>query len=253
MKKNLLAVMAVVMGMASCTNENLMEVAEPGYGYIAVNVSNDPVVTRATVTQEQLANWTIVVTNGESINCFSGAANELSSRAFAAGNYTLMAYNYQNDADAHEVNDGWGDARYAGTVTPVVVVAGGTATPTIACGTAKNARISVVFNESFTTAVQEGYSLVTNYDTRTHTFPPTNGDKKAYYPADVDVNYTLSYTYKGEARTATGTIRTVAGTEHQLNVKMNTNGTISVSITYDDFTTSGSDITIDAAGGGVVQ
>lgn len=253
MKKIIFALSAIVMGLTSCTNEDIIEVAESGYGHIAVNVSNDPVVTRATVSPDQLANWTIVVTDANNDTCFADTANELSSKAFAAGNYTLTAYNYVDDATAHAANDNWGDARYTGTAPSVQVVAGGTATPTIACGKAQNARISVVFNESFTNAVAEGYTLVTSHGTRSRTFPPTNGDKKAYYPANVNVDYTLTYTYKNEERKAIGKITTVAGTEHQLNVKMNTNGTISVSIQYEDFGSSESDITIDAVDGEVVQ
>lgn len=250
MKKIFFTAMVLGMCLTACTNDDLQ--TETPYGHISLNVSNAPVIeTRATVGADELQNWTVVVKQGDTEK-FNGSANTLPGKSFAAGAYNVAAYNYATDDAAHAVNEGWGAARYEGN-TDVQVVAGKTTAAEISCGKAKNSRIGVVFNESFTSAVAKDYALGVTCGERDFVFDADNAGKKAYYSAGVTVNFVLTYTFQGKDKTASGTITTVAGTEHSINVKLNTNGSISFSITYEDFTTTDEDVTIDGGSGEQVQ
>lgn len=250
MKKIFFTAMVLGMCLTACTNDDLQ--TETPYGHISLNVSNAPVIeTRATVGADELQNWTVVVKQGDTEK-FNGSANTLPGKSFAAGAYNVAAYNYATDDAAHAVNEGWGAARYEGN-TDVQVVAGKTTPAEISCGKAKNSRIGVVFNQSFTGAVAAGYSLAVSAGQREFTFDASNADKKAYYSASTEVSYTLSYNFQGTNKTASGTFTTVAGVERRLNVQLNSNGSISLNITYEDFTPTNEDVTIDGGSGNQVQ
>ena len=230
MKKTFLFAALAALSMVSCTNNELPE-AEPGYGYINVNVSNDPVVeTRAEVTD--YTTW--VVTAGDK--------DITNDNKVPAGTYTVTAQSHANMDNALE---GWGEAYYWGSAENVVVAAGGTATANIECGKAKNGRITTSFNlaEVFTdVSITVGRELV---------FDKDNHNKKAYF-APGEIPYTLKYKYKGsEGTSITGAVTVAAGTEHIISVSSNSNGTITVNITYDDTFTDGADqnINFDAATG----
>lgn len=251
MKKNFFTAMVLGMCLTACTNDDFQ--AETPYGHISLNVSNAPVIeTRAAVEASELSKWTVVVKQGDTEK-FNGSANTLPGKSFAAGAYNVAAYNYATDDAAHAVNEGWGAARYEGNTDDVQVVAGKTTQAEISCEKAKNSRIGVVFNQSFIRAVAAGYSLAVSAGQREFTFDDSNADKKAYYSASTEVSYTLSYNFQGTNKTASGTFTTVAGVERRLNVQLNSNGSISLNITYEDFTTTDEDVTIDGGSGNQVQ
>lgn len=242
--KKLFTIFCTAALICACTNENEPTLNE-NYGYIDLGLTADNTVTsRATQTVDNLTGWTIKV--GETT--YTGA-----SQAFAAGTYTITAHNYADDAAACAANSNWGAARYEGSVENVTVTAGTTATPTIACGTAKNARLKVVFADSFKAIVKTGYSLTTTGD-RALAFTASNTDALAYYAASANVGYDLVFTLNSSEtpKTISGTVTLgAAATEKTITVSANTNGTINISISIDnEFTNGGNeDITIDASTG----
>lgn len=243
MKKTLTFIAAAAM-LCACTKQN-GSLAEVGYGYIDLGLSTDnEVVTKAATTVGSLTGWTIKVGDKD----YTGA-----DQKFAAGTYTLSASNYADEAAAIAHED-WGDAFYSGSTPNVTVTAGNTTNATIACGTAKNARLAVEFalGSDFTdykvTVSKEGVDagLVFNADNA--------NTAKAYFTAGKEnIAYSISYTYKGVAKTPINKTVTLGGaaTEKKIRVASNTNGTITITVTRDEEFIGGDndEITIDAATG----
>lgn len=266
MKKyfSLAALALVATAFTACSSDSEMN-PEVGYGYIELaSVTADAgMATRATQTVGDLTGWKVVITNGSTSTTYD--ANTLGSQPFTAGTYSLEVYNYVDDAAASAAvdknNQQWGAARYTGPATTqnFTVEQGKTKSVSVDCGTAKNARLAVTFNTSFTSVVATGYKLTTT-DTRALEFNADNTTganiKYAYYAASttdntVSVPYKLEYTFKDSPRTVTGTVNMGGpATQKTLNVSLNSNGTVNLTITYDDqFTNSQENITIDGATG----
>lgn len=247
MKKTLFSIMALAMAMVSCTNNELPE-AEPGYGYINVNVSNDPVVeTRASQTVGANDNWNISATqDGKQ---YSGIT--LGINAVPKGTYVITAASHASEDAALSANNGWGAAYYEGTSGEVTVTAGQPAYAVVNCGTAKNARLKVQFRliSNFTEySLTAERGLVFNSDNAASAL--------AYYAATEEVDYTLNYKYNGAPKKITGKIiMKGAATENIISIASNDNGTISVTVNYDDtFGTGNSEnLEFDAATGDEVK
>ncbi|MBQ2363042.1 MAG: DUF4493 domain-containing protein, partial [Bacteroidaceae bacterium] len=219
--------------------------------------------TGKTVQSEDYVNWTAVVSRTENSSTeqkCSTTVDKLATQSFVVGGgYSLKVYNYVDDAAAHSVNNNWGAARYEGTNDGTFAITENAATDvSVACGTAKNARMKVVFslNNKF-----NDYKLTATSGTnssRSLEFNSNTTDKCAYYSAKETVNYSLVYKYNGTviATPITGDITIgAAATESVINIKSNTNGSISLSITYNDSFGEGNkeEITLDAVTGGVVS
>lgn len=242
MKKILFSMMALGLAMTSCMNEDLGEVGGQ-YGYIDLAVTNEPVVKARATTVSSFDDWTVkagdyTITDKNTV--------------VKAGTYTVTAQNYADIDAALAANENWGDAYYYGSQDNVEVKAGQTTTVAIDCGKAKNGRISTSFNllasafSDYTVTVgsteEGGRNLVFNSDT-TNDF--------AYFAAG-EVPFTFSYKYNnGDSKSISGKVTVVAGTEHQINISSNDNGTINLTINYDETFEDGEDqtITIDAATG----
>lgn len=230
--------MALAMAMVSCTNEEIPTPAEQ-YGYINVNVSNDPLVENATQTRAEvrdIANWFVM----------AGDIDLTKDNKVPAGTYTVTAKSHTNMDAALALEENWGVAYYEGRHENLEVKAGQTATAEIKCGKAQNGRITTSFNlaeKVFTdVSITVGRGLIFNKD---------NQSKKAYF-APGEVSYTLKYKYNGsEEKSIGGAVTVAAGTEHIISVSSNSNGTITVNITYDDTFADGDDqnINFDAATG----
>lgn len=258
--KKIFTILSLAVLLCACNRTDLQPVAD-NYGYLTLSLSsdNDMSQTRAEQTVTNLADWKVNVTDGSSVNV-DCKGDELAAKAFAAGDYTITVNNYADDATACAANSNWGAARYEGTNTVTVVK--GVATPvTVACGTAKNARFKVVFADSFTAIcndaqgqAKDDYSLTTKGD-RTLAFTKSTSSSVAYYAAAATVEYTLHYTYKGTAKNFENSFTMgAAATEKTVTITANDNGTITLTITYDDtFTAADAEtITIDAATGNKV-
>ena len=243
MKKYLSTLLVAAAMLSACTNDNILDVAS--YGYLDLGLTTDnTVTTRAVQSVADLSKWTVKV--GET--AYTG-----SSQKFPAGPYTVTASNYANLATANAANENWGDAYYSGR-TSVTLAAGETENVTVVCGTAKNARLAVSFSLN---AAITNCTLTAKKGDNDLVFSASNASTaKAYYNATSTVNYSVSYTYRGEPRTILNKSVTLgaAATEKKINITANDNGTITISVSYDNtFGDGGSDtITIDAATGNEV-
>lgn len=255
--KKIWIMLSLALLSCACTKAGLEVVDEDqNYGYLTLNLSSDNDVNLTKAVQQvqstDFSNWNVTVSqqSGTPVSC---KASELSDKAFVAGTYTVSVCNYVDDAAACAANNNWGAARYEGS-TSVTVEKGKSNPVTVACGTAKNARFKVVFADSFKAICTGDYSLTTTGD-RALAFTKDTGGKLAYYAAGTIVGYTLHYTYNGVSKNPTGSF-TMGGaaTEKTITISANNNGTISLTISYDDtFTDGGSEtVEIDAATGDVV-
>lgn len=246
--KKILTLVSIAAVVCAC-NKNEMAPIATGYGHIEISgISNDETVaTKAVQTVEDFSSWTVKV---------GDVAYTGSTQKFTAGTYTVTASNYADEATANAADSGWGAAFYTGSKGDVQVVAGATTNVEIACGTAKNARLAVVFNTAtFGTFITE-YSVnvaKAGVDDGLVFNGENAATKKAYFAAGTaDVAYTIAYKYNGAPKAANGTITLgAAATEKKITISANNNGTITVTITYDDTFGDGGEETfdIDAATG----
>ena len=243
MKKIFSTLFVAATMLSACTNDNILDVAS--YGYLSLGLTTDnTVTTRAVQSVSNFSTWTVKVGDTN----YTGP-----SQKFAAGRYTVTASNYADLATANAANENWGDAYYSGS-TSVTLAAGETKNVTVACGTAMNARLAVSFSLN---AAITNCTLTAKKGDNDLVFSASNASTaKAYYNAGSIVNYSVSYTYRGATKTLTGKSVTLgtAATEKKINITANDNGTITISVSYDDtFGDGGSDtITIDAATGSEV-
>ena len=252
MKKTFLFAAFAALCMTSCMNEEFptLTPTTTGYGYISVNVSNDPVIeTRAiqTVEGEELSKWTLIAYDDK--NKITYDLNKVGGKV-PSGSYEVTASSHPREEDIYVENE-WGAPYYSGTAENAVSVeAGKTQTISIACGQAMNARLKVSFalNDNFTNCMltaDRGLEFNSNnYQTAL-----------AYYPAGEEVAYTFTYTFKGTALASPikGTITmNGAATENVISISSNSNGTITInSITYNDEFAEGTkqEVIFDAATG----
>lgn len=241
MKKTFFAIALAMVGLSSCTNEVLNDV--DAMGTIVLSVSNDEQVTRAAKAVADLNGWTIKANDGKENISLTTASTKVK-----AGTYDITAKSHTDEDAALADNSGWGAAYYEGSTSGVVVEAGKTVTATVDCGKARNARLKVQFSliSNFTE-----YSLTAA--NRNRVFDASNSSTAlAYYGANEVVNYTLTYKYNGAEKTKSGSITmNGAATENIISISSNDNGTISVTVNYDDTFSQGNkeDLEFDAATG----
>ena len=244
MKKTFYAMALALVGLSSCTNEVLNDV--DAMGTIVLSVSNDETVTRTAKAVADLNGWIVKANNASEDITLTTASTKVK-----AGKYTVSAKSHTDEDAALADNSGWGAAYYEGSTSDVVVEAGKTVPATVNCGTAKNARLKVQFSliSNFTE-----YSLTADRDLE---FNASNYNSAlAYYAATEVVGYTLSYNYNGTPKEITGKITmNGAATENIISISSNDNGTISVTVNYDDTFSKGSEseIVFDAATGEEVK
>lgn len=258
MKKTFLFAALAALSMVSCTNNELPE-AEPGYGYINVNVSNDVTVTTRAAegggesatnnTVTDLRGWTVTATSQDNTT----SLNSLTGNAVLAGSYTVDART-ATDMETATTTDSYGIAYYQGEATNVSVTAGQTATANIACGKAKNSKLTLVNN--LNSSVFTEVTLHATKGSQILTLPNGN-NTSIYYNPSTETTYYITYRYNGETDVRTlkngennFTINIAqAGTDYQIILTSTDNGKINLNITYQDFTVSGTDFTFDAATG----
>lgn len=250
MKKTFLFAALAAFSMISCTNNELPE-AEVGYGYINVNVSNDAVVeTRASETVSSIEGWQIKTKKGTEGNLEDWSSN----KAYAAGEYTVFAQNYADEAAWKAANANWGAAFYQGSGN-VTVAAGQTNSAIIDCKTAKNAKLTVNIGELPSTFTDVKV-LVKRSNDITLTFP-TEGHTEAFFGATETVSFSLSYKYNSADKTILDKTITMKGaaTNNIINVTANSNGLISVTIKVDETfeNVNNETLTFDGATGNEAQ
>lgn len=248
MKKILFAAMALGMCMTSCMNEEFPNAVQ--YGYINLNVSNDPTLqTRAVQTVSDITTWTIKTK-------FGGEAEQSWSenKAYKAGTYVVSAQSHESEAAWKSANENWGAAYYEGTDNEVTVTRGETETAVIECGTAKNAKLTVRIVE-MPDAFQNVEVRAVRNETTTLTFNGSEG-QQAFFKAGEEVKYSIHYTYNDVPKIIDNKTITMAdaATNNIITIQANDNGLISVNIKYDDSFGEGEseDFTFDAATGDIV-
>ena len=287
MKKFFLCAVAVAatMSLTSCLSEEEVNLEKGNMGTISVNITaDDQLATRADVT------WTNPTTGWCAYVAQSGAAkfgasstpralSELAGFGFAAGTgYTINVYSHVSE-DAAMPNGGLGAAYYTGTQKTVTVTedvpsfadlasfsitAGQPTSVNVYCGKAQNARLAITNAEfagtiNSVTAVAKMTDGTTNRNVTFGTITNTeNTTSQGYFHAGETVAVTINYTITIPSGTVTKDVtRDIhlagAGTRNVLNIKSNSNGTITIAnIYYDDDWIEGNvseEITIDAATG----
>lgn len=243
MKKNFLPIIALALSATACVSDADLDVTD-NKGYINVSVSADnSMETRASATVSNTESW-IKKVDDVVWNPSTG---------YNAGEHTVSVRNYESVTAALNVNDGWGDMYFEGSTT-VTVEQGMTATATVDCKSAKNARLKVAFGTFPNTFSDIKITATTTNSSRTKTsfeFTPTTS-QLAYFSANESISYTLSWSINGNEKTTTGTFALAgAATENVITINPNSNGLIKITISADLEFTNGTKetITIDAATG----
>ena len=254
MKKIYFAALALAL-TACVSNEDLNPV--DNYGYIDVKVSNDPVmVTRAEQTVSDLSGWTITADGTDKDYTLN-----LNDNKVLAGTYSITAKNAADVDDANAADNGWGKAFYESETQNVTVDAGNTTPVNINCGYAKNSKLTLVNNLN-----NEVFTNVKLYAKKGESYLEMDGTKSVFYSVDTNVNYYITYTYNtkdesGNTKTEDKTIKNndsdfsiniaSAATDYQITLSSTDNGTIKVTLTYNDGFTPNTSTTLefDAATG----
>lgn len=245
----LFVVVAASFSFASCSNEVDMFENATTKATIDLNITSDnAMVTRAVTNVPDASSWYITVGSNAQIQVSS-----LSSQKYEAGNYDISVSNYASEAAAITAND----AFYSGSLMEQTLVKGNN-TLTVACGKAQNCRVKADLSGlADFNAISDAKLTVTQTDVTDRVLLGENTTGYFYAGEGKTINYQLDYKYNNTDATAlTGSIANpVAATEYQVKVATNTNGTITLTITYDtEFTTNTAEtITIDAATGTKVQ
>ena len=243
MKKNFLPIIALALSATACVSDADLDVTD-NKGFINVSVSADnSMETRAVQTVSDFSGWTVKV--GET--AWTG-----STQGFSAGTYTVTAMNYNDVAAALEANNSYGAAWYTGTQESVQITAGQQTSVTIQCGKAKNARVRAEIADNMPSISDVQIKVYKTGDSsRQPVLSTTN--TTAYFEASTEISYEISYQYNGGSKTLSPQTLTLgaAGYENVISIKSNQNGSISITVTFDnDFTSNGTNtITIDAATG----
>ena len=271
MKKFFLCAVAVAatMSLTSCLSEEETNLTNAEKGYISLDVTaENALTTRATTdVKEAPDSWTVALAGPESKTVTVGT---LASTPLTPGDYTVNVYNYATLADANNANSYYGDAYYTGNLgmtgeneNTITVTTGAQAQATIACGKAKNAKLSIETNIPETSVLN--ITVTNDRDDRSLTFKKTAEENvldhaTAFFTAGSTLTFEISYTIYGHSGNNTGKTNTLliggAGTENKLIISSDQTGTITfTTITYDNGFDDGQKqtITIEAATGNVLS
>lgn len=246
--------------MSSCVSEDLdlnKQAAAEGKGFISLNVTNDDALATRTVGAAP-TDWTVKL-GGQAAHTLT--VGTIASQSLAAGDYTVEVYNYATEALALATNSNYGDAWYYGDLgvsdatKKVNVSAGATTDASLALGKAKNAKFTInatVPESAAITITATSGSTSTRALTFTKAANGSFNRTTAYFPAEDEVTIGVVYnTVSLDTEKAKKLKMAGAGTENTLRITTNGNGTISLTITYDDEFSTGNTQTInfDAATG----
>ena len=271
MKKFFMYAVAAVatMSLTSCLSEEETNLTNAEKGYISLDVTAENALTTRATTDVKVApdSWTVALAGPESKTVTVGT---LASTPLTPGDYTVNVYNYATLADANNANSYYGDAYYTGNLgmtgeneNTIIVTTGAQAQATIACGKAKNAKLSIETNIPETSVLN--ITVTNNQDKRSLTFGKTAEEDvldhaTAFFTAGSTLTFEISYTIYGHSGNNTGKTNTLliggAGTENKLIISSDQTGTITfTTITYDNGFDDGQKqtITIEAATGNVLS
>ena len=227
-------------------------------GTISLKVNNKALVDMQTKAEETVStdNFKVTVTSPSYTRTFVYSEMPL-TLAVPADTYTVSAENV-SESESVSVPDEWGQKRFAGQTRGIIVSASKNSPVTVNCQMV-NSAVSIVFDSSITDNFTN-YSIQAYTDqARKLTFDASTTSKTAYFPAEYELTYVFSGTYKkdGQPVSITGTRVLAAATHIHLTFKMNlpqedTNGSIGkpqiiVDETCTDFYET---LTVDPSNGG---
>lgn len=247
MKKIYLA--ALTLAMTACvSNDDLNPV--DNYGYIDVNVSNDPIM----VTRAGGPSWLISATkDGSSYTGIVSGANMVPS-----GTYVITAKSHTSIDVANTLNT-YGEPYFEGVSDATQVSAGESKSIGIDCKVAQNSKLTLV-NELNTSVFSD---VKLNATSPNRELSLSKDNPSAFYSKSTTVNYHISYKYNGsnddkfiknDDKDYTISIAEAAK-DYQIKLTSTDNGNITVSVTYNsEFNTiESNEFTVDAATGDVVE
>lgn len=260
MKKFFMYAVAAVatMSLTSCLSEEETNLTNGEKGYINLNVTaENELITRA----DAPSTWIVNLGGAETKSVTVGT---LSSTPLTPGAYTV---NVSSHTSLDAALTGYGEAYYTGNLgktgdveNTVTVTTGTPVNASIACGKAKNAKLTIE------TAVPSDavLNITVSNGSRNLTFNKTSettlDHTSAFFEAGEELTIGVSYTIYGHSGTLGTNAKKLtlggAGTENKISISSNQTGTITLtSITYDDTFSDGNTqtITFDAATGAVLN
>ncbi len=260
MKNLFLSTLMLAALTTACSNDETAPV-EYGSFRVVLGEQDEVVVTRTAtqLTSEQAANYQVTLkqlksgsqTEYETKYSKSYSSIQNTDLTYPAGSgYLIEAQSYTSGA----AYTGDGEARYGGSQS-FSITAGTTTNVTVACEMV-NSKISVVFDSNLADKIYDYKVIVdptpSTSDGATHRAIEFNSSNASGKYAFFDAGKTVSYNVLGkktqngnEVTLATGSVTTVAKTNHKLNVKLTSNGQYSIVITVDDSCTdSSSDVEV---------
>ena len=257
------AMAAVAMlSVSSCSSEEEVNMSgAKGVGYISLNTSTeDAVITRAeaNITTFKAKVYTGGV-DGTYVwgtrDTYAPITASINTTPMSPTNYVVDVRNYDNMDAALADNSKYGAAYWEGQANVTVVTATKTSV-TVACGKPKNTKLILNAPAFDGTALSLKISAPRDLDFVWDNSTKVFDHAESFFVPAAQLSYTISYTINGiEKVTSTKTLTMgAAGTAKKLTIASNANGTITLSITTEDFDEATEEtLTFDAATGEEVK
>ena len=260
MKKFFMCAMTAVamLSISSCSSEEDVNMpGAEGVGYISLNTSTeDAVITRA---DADITTFKAKVYTGGvggtyawgTKDAYAPITASINTTPMSPADYVVDVRNYDDMAAALAANSNFGAAYWEGQANVTVVTA--TSTPvTVDCGKPKNTKLilnaSAFGGTALSLNVTAPRTLAFAWDNSTKVFDHA----ESFFAPEAELSYTISYTINGIEKVTSAKTLTMgaAGTAKKLTIASNTNGTITLSITTEDFDEAVEEtLTFDAATG----
>lgn len=208
--RNILVLALVIGACTSCDNDFMQMEAPNNKGVLRLQMSSNQhyidIETRATLSQNELANYKFTLNTGQELDFTNGSA------ILEAGSYTLSATN------ATEQYTAYSGPIYSGSVN-FTLSAGEQKTVTLDLGKPKNAKVTLVADKSFNDLYTISSFKIGNVE--------LNTTDEFYFPVTgTPLTYNLvANAKKGshvqDITSATGTIAISAGTHTPITLKIN--------------------------------
>ena len=239
MKKYLFLPLAALL-LASCSNDVTEQ--EEGFGTVSLAVDtsdNISVSSRAVASAAELAEYNIAVYKDNAMVLEPVKYNTLADGSFTMSvgtGYSVTAESCTVE-EGESANDGWGQLRLSGKSDDFVIKAGQNTAVNFTC-TVQNAKVTVVFDSSFTDIFTD-YTVTVNktaVDTRSMVFNSTNvSNSAAFFTIDdnTQLTYTVNAKFGDVPKGVSGTLTLKAATNHRITVQSTSDGQITLGITID--------------------
>lgn len=253
------AMAAVAMlSISSCSSEEDVNMpGAEGVGYISLNTSTeDAVITRADADITTFK--AKVYTDGAdetyawgTKDAYTPITASINTTPMSPADYVVDVRNYDDMDAALAANSNFGAAYWEGQANVTVVTAKSTPV-TVACGKPKNTKLilnaSAFGGTALSLNVTAPRALAFAWNNSTKVFDHA----ESFFAPEAELSYTISYTINGNEKVTSAKTLTMgaAGTAKKLTIASNTNGTITLSITTEDFDEAVEEtLTFDAATG----